>query len=35
VWGYCPAGHGRAFEGLPVQRVFQHMADLPALVAAA
>ena len=22
VWGYCPAGHGRAFEGLPVARVF-------------
>lgn len=34
VWGYCPAGHGRAFEGLPVQRVFQRMGDLPALVAA-
>jgi HAD superfamily hydrolase (TIGR01509 family) len=28
VWGYCPAGHGRAFEGLPVDRVFHHMDEL-------
>jgi HAD superfamily hydrolase (TIGR01509 family) len=28
VWGYCPGGHGRAFEGLPVARVFHHMDDL-------
>lgn len=25
VWGYCPAGHGQAFKGLPVARVFHHM----------
>ncbi len=30
VWGYCPAGHGRAFEGLPVARVFRHMDELAA-----
>lgn len=30
VWGYCPAGHGRAFEGLPVARVFRHMDQLSA-----
>ncbi|GAA6141373.1 HAD family phosphatase [Hydrogenophaga sp. 5NK40-0174] len=28
VWGYCPAGHGRAFEGLPVARIFHHMDEL-------
>lgn len=28
VWGYCPAGHGRAFEGLTVERVFRHMDEL-------
>ncbi|MBA4256850.1 MAG: HAD family hydrolase [Polaromonas sp.] len=28
VWGYCPAGHGRAFDGLPVARVFRHMDEL-------
>jgi HAD superfamily hydrolase (TIGR01509 family) len=28
VWGYCPDGHGRAFAGLPVARVFYHMDDL-------
>jgi HAD superfamily hydrolase (TIGR01509 family) len=28
VWGYCPMGHGRAFAGLPVARVFQHMNEL-------
>jgi len=28
VWGYCPQGHGRAFDGLPVARVFRHMAEL-------
>lgn len=32
VWGYCPGGHGRAFEGLPVQRVFAHMDQLPSLL---
>ena len=30
VWGYCPAGHGRAFEGMPVARVFRHMGELVA-----
>jgi beta-phosphoglucomutase-like phosphatase (HAD superfamily) len=30
VWGYCPAGHGRAFAGLPVARVFGHMDELAA-----
>ena len=30
VWGYCPAGHGRAFDGLPVARVFRHMDALTA-----
>jgi len=30
VWGYCPAGHGRAFDGLPVARVFRHMDELAA-----
>ena len=30
VWGYCPAGHGRAFEGLAVARVFRHMDELAA-----
>ncbi len=30
VWGYCPAGHGRAFAGLPVARVFLHMDELAA-----
>ena len=28
VWGYCPEGHGRAFEGLPVARVLRHMDEL-------
>lgn len=28
VWGYCPEGHGRAFEGLPVARVLHHMDEL-------
>lgn len=28
VWGYCPQGHGRAFDGLPVARVFRHMDEL-------
>lgn len=28
VWGYCPEGHGRAFDGLPVARVFGHMDEL-------
>lgn len=28
VWGYCPEGHGRAFVGLPVARVFRHMDEL-------
>jgi HAD superfamily hydrolase (TIGR01509 family) len=30
VWGYCPAGHGRSFDGLPVARVFRHMDELAA-----
>ena len=30
VWGCCPAGHDRAFEGLPVARVFWHMDELVA-----
>ena len=28
VWGYCPHGHGRAFEGLAVARVFQRMEEM-------
>ena len=34
VWGFCPEGHGRAFEGLPVARVFGHMDELRELFAA-
>jgi HAD superfamily hydrolase (TIGR01509 family) len=34
VWGYCPDGHGRAFEGLPLARVFHHMDELRGLFAA-
>ncbi|QHE84099.1 HAD family hydrolase [Hydrogenophaga sp. BPS33] len=34
VWGYCPEGHGRAFEGLPVARVFAHMDELRGLFSA-
>lgn len=34
VWGYCPEGHGRAFEGLNVARVFAHMDELQNLCAA-
>ncbi|WP_137917333.1 HAD family phosphatase [Hydrogenophaga sp. 2FB] len=34
VWGYCPEGHGRAFGGLPVARVFGHMDELRRLFAA-
>lgn len=34
VWGYCPDGHGRAFEGLPVARVFGRMDELRDLFAA-
>ena len=30
VWDYCPAGHGRAFDGLPVARMFRHMDELVA-----
>jgi HAD superfamily hydrolase (TIGR01509 family) len=30
VWGYCPAGHGRAFDGMSVTRVFRHMDELAA-----
>jgi HAD superfamily hydrolase (TIGR01509 family) len=30
VWGYCPEGHGRAFDGLAVARVFRHMNELAA-----
>jgi HAD superfamily hydrolase (TIGR01509 family) len=33
VWGYCPAGHGQAFEGLPVARVLRHMDELAAALA--
>jgi HAD superfamily hydrolase (TIGR01509 family) len=33
VWGYCPSGHGRAFEGLPVARVLRHMDELAAALA--
>jgi HAD superfamily hydrolase (TIGR01509 family) len=33
VWGYCPAGHGRAFKGLPVARVFRHMDELAGALA--
>jgi len=32
VWGYCPMGHGRAFEHLAVGQVFHHMADLKTLL---
>jgi HAD superfamily hydrolase (TIGR01509 family) len=28
VWGFCAQGHGRAFQGLPVARVFHHMREL-------
>ncbi len=28
VWGYCPHGHARAFEGLPVARVLRHMGEV-------
>lgn len=28
VWGYCPYGDGRAFQGLPVARVIAHMGEL-------
>jgi beta-phosphoglucomutase-like phosphatase (HAD superfamily) len=28
AWGYCPADHGRAFDGLPVARVFRLMDEL-------
>jgi len=35
VWGYCREGHGQAFEGLGVHRVFSDMAALPGLLAAA
>ncbi len=34
VWGYCPEGHGRAFDGLPVARVFGHMDELRSVFAA-
>jgi HAD superfamily hydrolase (TIGR01509 family) len=34
VWGYCPEGHGRAFEGLNVARVFAHMDELQNLFVA-
>jgi HAD superfamily hydrolase (TIGR01509 family) len=30
VWGYCHQGHGRAFQGLGVSRVFEHMDALTA-----
>ena len=28
VWGLCPHGDGRAFDGLPVHRLIRHMGDL-------
>jgi HAD superfamily hydrolase (TIGR01509 family) len=28
VWGYCPSGHGRAFEGLAVARILTRMDEL-------
>jgi beta-phosphoglucomutase-like phosphatase (HAD superfamily) len=28
VWGLCTHGDGRAFTGLPVNRVIRHMGDL-------
>jgi len=31
VWGYCPEGHGKAFEGVGVHRVFHHMQALQQL----
>jgi beta-phosphoglucomutase-like phosphatase (HAD superfamily) len=34
VWGYCPEGDGRAFEGMRVHRVFHHMDELRQLFAA-
>ncbi len=34
VWGYCPHGDGRHFVGLPVAKVFGHMAELAPLLAA-
>jgi len=34
VWGYCLAGHGQAFDGLPVARVFHHMGQLTRLLSA-
>ncbi|MEZ5644796.1 MAG: HAD family phosphatase [Burkholderiaceae bacterium] len=34
VWGYCPGGHGRAFGGLAVARVFHHMDELTQALAA-
>ena len=32
VWGLCPHGDGRAFEGLPVQRLIRHMGELAELL---
>ncbi|MFP5466206.1 MAG: HAD family hydrolase [Gammaproteobacteria bacterium] len=34
VWGYCPAGHGRAFDGLAVDRILRHMDELTAALGA-
>ncbi|WP_439590045.1 HAD family hydrolase [Hydrogenophaga sp.] len=34
VWGYCAEGHGRAFGGMGVHRVFHHMDELRQLFAA-
>ncbi|WP_439518075.1 HAD family hydrolase [Hydrogenophaga sp.] len=31
VWGYCPEGHGRAFDGMHLHRVFSHMSELESL----
>ena len=32
VWGLCPHGDGRAFEGLSVQRLIRHMGELAELL---
>jgi HAD superfamily hydrolase (TIGR01509 family) len=32
VWGLCPHGDGRAFQGLPVQRLIRHMGELTQLL---
>ena len=32
VWGYCPHGDGRAFDGMPLGRVMHHMGELARLL---